>query len=40
MIKNDESEFHGGILADDSGLGKTLEMLCCIMANPPPPEVF
>lgn len=39
-MKNNLSEFRGGILADDIGLGKTLEMLGCIASNRPPLEVF
>ncbi|VVC34712.1 Zinc finger, PHD-type,Zinc finger, RING-type,Zinc finger, RING/FYVE/PHD-type,Helicase, C- [Cinara cedri] len=38
LVKNDLSEFRGGILADSIGLGKTLEMLCFIVANRAPPE--
>lgn len=40
VVKSNNSPFSGGILADESGLGKTLEMLCCIAVNTSPPEVL
>jgi hypothetical protein len=40
MIARELSEGrpHGGILADSMGLGKTVETIACIIANPPGPE--
>lgn len=40
VIKSDGSPFSGGILADETGLGKTVEMLSCIISNTSPPEVI
>lgn len=37
---NDQSEFTGGILADILNEDKQLEMITCIVANPPPTIVF
>lgn len=40
VTKSDGSPFCGGILADEIGLGKSVDMLCCIASNTAPPEVF
>ncbi|XP_060856203.1 uncharacterized protein LOC132933936 [Metopolophium dirhodum] len=40
FVKCDGSPFSGGILADETGLEKTIEMLCCIMENTAPPEFY
>lgn len=36
--ENSKSPPRGGIIADAMGLGKTVEALALIMANPPPPD--
>ena len=36
--KNTSIPFRGGILADSMGLGKTCELLACILANPDPEQ--
>ncbi|KAL7543822.1 hypothetical protein ACHAXR_013142, partial [Thalassiosira sp. AJA248-18] len=36
MLWNEEEDLKGGILAESMGLGKTVEVLACILANPSP----
>ncbi|KAI0022805.1 P-loop containing nucleoside triphosphate hydrolase protein [Xylariomycetidae sp. FL0641] len=35
MVQLERSSCHGGFLADDMGLGKSLEVVCCAVSNQP-----
>ncbi|KAJ2998056.1 hypothetical protein NUW58_g444 [Xylaria curta] len=35
MFRQERSQIRGGILADDMGIGKTVQSIACMLANPP-----